>query len=66
MSRNDGRPTFSYNVLALTRDVSDPWQVEAELNKLGKDGWELVSVADGLYYFRRLVLARERGRLGVV
>jgi hypothetical protein len=33
-----------------------------ELDKLGKEGWELVSVADGNKYFKREIQQPENGQ----
>lgn len=56
---------WEYNVLVPRADL-DPWEVEEELNKLGRAGWELVSVENGRYIFKLQVRPRERGRLGNV
>lgn len=51
MSKDKITQCFEYKEVRTPADVS---LTEDKLNELGKDGWELITIDNGIYIFKRM------------
>ena len=68
------RQLWEYDILLNDAETAESFEelqnqaaiMKARLNDRGAKGWELLALGNGIYVFKRLLLPRERGRLGCV